>query len=160
MQKILTPTQYEPALDRLNVLRPLQVKERVRSTLNIPLLNQLPVESKKSVTGRLVKCTQQGGTIIRPPQGFTQSQVFYFGFEEGVESASETFGQTVYGLFLRVYDVNGVWGLLLSDSTYVITYWSTDVVGCYYIPFVGKTFYLYWVSGAGAYAFVDAYGFY
>lgn len=63
MPKLITPVQYEPSLEGLNVLRPLSVPDEGKTLISYPVLCQnLPSEGRPGV-GKLARCTQQGALL-------------------------------------------------------------------------------------------------
>lgn len=160
MGKLITPVQYEPALEELNAVRPLQLQVRPRRILNIPILNKLPIESVKSIAGTLAKCTEQGSLLIKPPQDFTHYEAIEILLEEGIAEWYRDFTQKVYKILVYVYEKGLIGALAWTDPT-----WSSDIaivnaLGCFYWPFVGKRIYMRQNIFIGGYMFLYLIGFY
>jgi hypothetical protein len=70
MPKLLTPVQYENTLDELNGVRPLELADEVKLTLDIPILNVNPVSQKRPAIGKLLRCNQRGALLQDGEKGY------------------------------------------------------------------------------------------
>lgn len=63
MSKLITPVQFEPSLDGLNIVRPLLMPDEGKTVISYPVLcKTLPSEGKPGV-GKLARCSHQGALL-------------------------------------------------------------------------------------------------
>jgi len=160
MPKLLTPVQYEPALDGLNEVRPLQLADEVKIALNIPVFNVNPVGKNKPVVGKLARCNQQGALLesnkVFDLRNF-EYQVKYTPFESG--EFSVTFAQPIKGFLVYFYarsdeSHNSVWvtpdGIVIKRFIYQQYMW---------FDFKG-TILVHWFVGPPGSRATEFWGFY
>lgn len=58
--KLITPVQYEPVLDDLNQIRPLQLQDDVQRVISLPVVNTNPANNPNNARGKFLRCSQQG----------------------------------------------------------------------------------------------------
>ncbi|GAH82001.1 unnamed protein product, partial [marine sediment metagenome] len=67
MPKLATPVQYEPSLDGLNTIRPLQLADEVKTVIPYPVLCKNPPSIDKPAVGMFARCSQQGALLKSVP---------------------------------------------------------------------------------------------
>lgn len=160
MQKLLTPTQYESALDRLNDIRPLQLAERIRPAISIPVLNSLPVESKKSISGVLAKGTQHGSLLNSMPVWADNTIETTLDITEAVPNVHYQFPIRVKGVLVTFMELAGGGGIDWSDKDFTAIIMDLCHTLFKFLPFVGTDIY-FKSSGYGGYEFeIILIGFY
>lgn len=63
MPKLATPVQYEPALEGLNDIRPLQLADKSKVVIPYPVLCKNPPSTGKPAVGMFARCSQQGALL-------------------------------------------------------------------------------------------------
>lgn len=160
MLKLITPVQYEPALEELNAVRPLHLQERPRISLDIPIANKLPKASVKSTAGTLARCTPSGALLNKNVHEFTSYEMFTDTCNSPMCNTTITFSQTVYKIMVNVRTLRLVQGIMWTDNSFTLSLVNLKSLGKHYIDFVGKLFRIKaGVQPTGA-AVCDVYGFY
>jgi len=122
MPKLITPVQYEPTLDELNEVRPLQLADEVKSVISSPALNLNPVSHGRPVFGKLSRCNNQGALLTNGNSGYENYEAFSLPvYWHPTQHYSITFSQKVKRVFLLPtmfwFDPALKW----TDPSYLIT---------------------------------------
>lgn len=127
MPKLATPVEYEPTLEELNTVRPLQLADEGKIVIPYPVLCKNPPTKDRPAVGKLARCTQQGALLKVGNAPFTL-------VESGSDTVTNvdwlfhyTFTQKVYGVVIR--------------ATYVppaLNFWWCTYVGSKLLP-VGQS---------------------
>lgn len=122
MPKLITPVQFEPSLDGLNIVRPLIMPDECKTIISYPVLCQnLPSEGKPGV-GKLARCTQ-AGALLRDNTEFGDK------IYNGSLALS---GLSPCRAFVFPMKVAGVSVLAVTEETAATFYWcSPDCVNNY-----------------------------
>lgn len=140
MPKLLTPTQYESALDGLNDVRPLSLTDEVKNALELPVLNVNPVDKDKSVVGKLARCNEQGALLKDSgiwANDFQDFMFLIFPHDESIKTAS--FAQVVKAVILEITGLimaNELWWCAENGDKFI----AYRLDGTYFIPFYGDIF--------------------
>jgi len=160
MRKILTPQQYSQTLDELNEIRPLQVSDIVKPSIDIGVCNSFADSDNKSVLGKLAKCTQHGSLLKKKPLGYAQfEQIGVNRLEiETIETIS--FSQPVKEVLVKVIILNNVLVFHWCADNYLVSLMNLNSVGIYYLHLKGSSFDIYYHVGYEGQMTFIALGFY
>lgn len=143
MPTLITPVQYEAALEELNALRPLQLAKTVQRLIDIPLVNKEPAESKKSVTGTLVRGTQDGSLLTNNVHELTHYEKIEYDETIFMGNVDVEFAQLVKHVVFKLFSV-----ALLNELWWCVP--DTDIkiqdvltVGIHQLNFVGTKISFY-----------------
>lgn len=142
MQRLATPTQYEPALEGLNDIRPLQLVEDSKIVVAYPVLCKNPPTIDKPAVGKLARCTQQGTLVRHKVNGLTAYEYIEQEFPVNGGNQQIAFSQKVSYISVVEVDVGFRDDSWFMDSTY--THQLARIVGVNQLqfPFVGTVFYV------------------
>ena len=160
MQKLLTPLQYEPVLESLNSLRPLQVKEQISTHIELGVLDRLSVDNNKSAEGMLAKCTGQGDELIHNAESLTGVETRLYPWPDGFGLINMNWSQKVYFVVIDVYARTGTPSFNWRDPYGVLTIKALSALGVYMCEFVGTNMYLHLTTAPVTTLSYNAYGFY
>jgi len=160
MVKVATPILYEPSMDELNRVRPLQLSTRSRLFLDYPVLCKNPIGEGRPVVGKFLRCDEQGAVLKRNSNSFTgyelKTEQFYAGHDKRVITFSRKVSAMVFEVIFN--SQANVLSIYASDFlTWVKDYWYA---GVYFEPFRCQSIY-FWGDGRAFWDIdVNAYGFY
>jgi len=147
MPKLATPLQYEPSLDGLNAIRPLQLADESKVIISYPALCQNPPSIDKPAVGLFGRCSQQGSLLVDVPAWATKV------YEVDVPVAVNE-GNKFYIFPITVQGVLACWSKV---GEYLDVGWTNDIYSRTYIyiptdywkylPFMGTKIH-FSVSGA------------
>lgn len=82
MSKLITPGQFEPALDGLNQVRPLILSDEVKQSIDCPVGSMNPPNSDKIIQGTMSRCTKNGASLVNGIDGLNTQYIIpeVFGF--------------------------------------------------------------------------------
>ena len=161
MRKLLTPAQYEPSLEGLNEIRPLELKDE--TSLNIPypvLCENLPNERRQGI-GKFARCTKDGALVKHRGNDVKIYQIVQDSIDYPVTNMEFVFFQKVKYVLLDpigilVFDL--AWW---TDSTHMINLGTVSYNKPTFILFRGTHLYLRVAyMGPWGHWVVDARGFY
>lgn len=160
MQRLVTPTQYELVLDELNALRPLRLRDKVSTLLNIPVVDKHDIDNKRICEGVALRCIQQGSLLSRNVFALTGVETKSFPHPLGHGGINHVWTQRVYGVLVYVYGLKepvtkAVWANMNND-----TILDFESLGCHWCSFVGTKFRTYVGIGPSGYCDFNLYGFY
>ena len=146
MQEILTPVQYEPALDVLNQINKLTVSHRVRLSLDAMQACKNPVGTGNPIISKFCKQDNHGSLCCQSDETFT-----------GVEEQS-IFNSDRVSQYDTIHFTNRIHGVLVFSGLYVppsdFLYWTIPngppvykltIETLEYLPFVGNEI-TFWLS--------------
>lgn len=142
MPKLITPVQYEPSIERLNDIRPLQLEDEVKIVIACPVLYENPPSENKPAVGKLARCTKQGALLADRQKVYTNFEYITQDFETGDENQVIQFSQKVSFVQSRAVAL-GTWlTAVWTDPTYTIT--LKDIRSPYteFLPFNGVDLYV------------------
>lgn len=160
MRKLLTPLQYSSTLDELNELRPLQVDDKVKQVIGVPIHNELAIANAKGVRGLLSKGTQQGGAIIHHNHKLDNYEELNYVKSEILNSWSVSFSQRVYKVVIQHSKTVACNFFEWRNPTYTVTIQSLVIDGVSVCNFVGDIMYLWLDALFPNDNNIDVYGFY
>lgn len=160
MPKLITPVQFEPSLDGLNIVRPLIMPDEGKTVISYPVLcKNLPSEGKPGV-GKLARCTQDGA-LLRDNLEFASNR--YYG-------ALSLSGLSPCRTFTFPMRVKAVSVLPVTEEPAATFYWcSSDCSNNYkqlsdtvytFLSFVGTVMQFKMVGGTEEETYILIYGFY
>ncbi len=158
--KLLTPVQYEPTLEELNAVRPLELSDEVGISIDMVALDAGDEADKSSIIGRFMRCTQHGAILANSNVKYDNVEAVVFGFDRNSNPGHTQFSQKVFGV---VVDIETSWSAsspTWSDSTGSIVYQLLSLTQPVYIPMVGDGFWLAWINGGDTSITGKAYGIY
>ncbi|GAH56483.1 unnamed protein product, partial [marine sediment metagenome] len=106
--KLATPVQYEPALEGLNDIRPLQLADENKIVLSCPVLCKNPPSTGKPTVGMFARSSQQGALLTANNKVCTAYEYIEQDFEYGLPNKVIHFSQKVSFVQSRVIII-GVW---------------------------------------------------
>lgn len=160
MQYIKTPSQYELVLDKLNALRPLQVAEKVKTSLSLPIANVQGNEQQNICVGAPLKCTQHGKLIVHNVESLTEYQEFNYDYASYDDILVVTFSQRVYHVVVHKKTIGITIAFYWSNPTGTKSYQDLNSVGIHNLNFVGTVLRLRVLQLAPPNLEFDVYGFY
>lgn len=160
MGKLITPLHFEPAIDGLNIVKPINLADEIKQELSLPVANRNPASINRPVDGKLLQSDNQGAGLFRNSGGYDNVESITQDFTHTMYYGSVTFSQIIKHLTVRYTFNQPTFQLRLTDSDHMWA-WYTVVEGeTNDIPFRGEKvwFQLAWM-GAN---FCDIYwnGFY
>lgn len=147
MLKLATPIQYEPSLEGLNVLRPLQLADEVKTELALPVLCVNPIDKTHPATGKLARCSEMGSLLKSKSVFYDEYEKIPLTFYNGYENQTLTFKQKVFQVFAHTEFYNFTASTWWCDPSYYRMYAPIDYNLDVMLPFVGQT--MYFSSNAG-----------
>ena len=160
MRKIVTPQQYSQTLDELNKIRPLQVVDIVKQSVDIGVCNSFADSGDKSVLGKLVRCTQHGSEIIHRLNSDENYELKEFPTPTSTGLINHSFAQPVKCLLVYVYELLEFVTFYWVDSTGLIFIQKLETLGTILLPFKGTEFYTKVSSLPPGKVSFNLYGFY
>ena len=159
MQEILTPVQFEPALDVLNQINKLTISQKASLSLDAMQACKNPVGHGNPIIGKFCREDKQGALCCISDEKFVNVELQVGGNPGGVTRyLTLTFENQIQGL--AVWSSGYTWPperlyWAVPEGAYIMpTYVSTWI----YLPFVGKnitfclnTDHMYLVAGYGLY---------
>lgn len=160
MPKLMTPIQYEPSLEGLNAVRPLQLLDEGKSIISYPVLcKNAPSEGRPAI-GKFARCSQQGALLKKSNTLFHNLESNFFPISENTPLEHYIFQQKVYKVTIRYtdgYGTTGVWWCNYDGSIHFTELpfgvWMT-------LPFVGRSFHIVGEGVAYWQGTVILFGFY
>lgn len=142
MPKLATPVQYEPTLEGLNVIRPLQLKDEGKIVIPYPVLCKNPPTKDRPAVGKLARCSQQGALLAGNKDGYTTYEYIEQGFERDDGNKLIQFSQKVSCVQSLITVMGTITGGWWTDPTYTLEF--KDIFSTYavYLPFVGSDLYI------------------
>jgi len=147
MIKLSTPVQYEDSLDELNIVRPMELTDEVKTILDIPVVNAKPVDTGCSAIGKLLRCNESGSLLTNGRVNFQDTESFtemFFGMAPSITLIE--FSQVVSGVILSITMLMEDEKLAWCDSTGVVLV-EYDARGNYPIAFYGTKIYFKRTAG-------------
>ncbi|GAI19748.1 unnamed protein product [marine sediment metagenome] len=95
MQKLATPVQYEPALEGLNDIRPLQLADKSKVVIPYPVLCKNPPSTGKPAVGMFARCSQQGALLKSNNRRYRFLEYEYRNYDYYRAKKTITFSQKV-----------------------------------------------------------------
>ena len=160
MSKLLTPTQYEDILGELNNVRPLDLSDEVKLSLDIPLFNLNTPDTDKPVVGKLVRCDNYGALLKENSENYRNVEVKEVFIVTVDTLSSVTFSQVVHGVEWEFSDEFRMDTIFWVDPNTGNPYQQLSMTGTTWINFVGKRFYLMSTGHPAAWIFGRMHGFY
>lgn len=160
MPKLATPVQYEPSLEGLNDIRPLQLADEVKVVIPYPVLCSNPPSTGRPAMGKFVRCNQQGALLKHKPY---EPLSYYF--------KDDTITSAIAGCSFifptKVYGISAYWKI---DDGSPTCFWTNpratknikELIDRAYIwlPFVGNTIWFVGVGEGDWEGYIEVYGFY
>lgn len=118
MRRLLTPVQYEPLLEGLNAIRPLQLADEGKIVIPYPILCHNPPTEGRPASGKLARCTSTGSLVTHKSNDLNHYEYIERAFSFAAQDQLITFAQKVSVVWcVRVVyvTITGVWW---SDPTY------------------------------------------
>jgi len=160
MVKVATPILYESSLGELNRVRPLQLSEKSRFSLDLPVLCKNPVGTDRPIIGKLARCDERGALLRNTGNSFKNYQIENLNLYYWYDHAQITFSQKIFGVLIKFTKSAQATSITLKDSLYNEVVWIAEVAGCYFIPFAGRNMY-FQGFGAGQWSMMlSIYGFF
>lgn len=160
MSKLINPLQYESALEELNAVRPLQLQERPRFVLDVPILNKLPKEGNKITAGTLATCTANSLLVNNRTRILKNVENKHYIKGSTIESWYVIFTQVVYKVIITIsYTFKPIYFRWVTYPD-EITIQELDCDIANVCNLVGKTMFLGIDPILPQECIVDAYGFY
>lgn len=160
MSKLMSPVQYESALEELNAVRPLQLQKCVRQGLDIPILNKLPKESIKSTAGTLARCTQQGVLFSKNVHKFTEYEHIQIILDHETDIAEIDFTEFVYKVIINIAAEIGISWAQWVHIPYNSNILALNITGAVQCNFMGHKMRIRYDILLPQVVTVDFYGFY
>jgi len=105
MQELLTPVQYEPALDMLNRINKLTISQKASLSLDAMQVSKNPVGHGNPIIGKFCKEDNNGALCVHEPvRKLTQVENFYKQLQVYPTWGSATFSQKVYGVLVQSWN--------------------------------------------------------
>lgn len=160
MPRLATPLQYEPSIEGLNDIRPLQLADEGKIVIPMPVLCQNPPTKDKPAVGRFARCSQQGALLKSMPEGVKNYLYTQFSLSNLDPNKSFAFDRRIYGCVIYYTFVYATGAVIWTDETYIQYYVIIFATTATFLPFVGTDIH-FTSSGATTYEIrVDFYGFY
>lgn len=143
MLKLATPVQYEPSLEGLNILRPLQLTEESKTVISYPVLCKNPPSKDKPAIGKLARCSQQGAMPKSMPVWANKTGGDTLEFELPVRTHHITFPVKVLGvnaLYLEWVMTSHCYWCFPDFTTPII---EIGQINHMFLPFIGTDIYFY-----------------
>lgn len=149
MPKLATPVQYEPSLDGLNDIRPLQLADEAKVVIPYPVLCKNPPTVDKPAVGMFARCDRQGSMLINVPPWATE--VYEIDIDIAVTNGGMfySFPIMVQGVLAIYTKVGEYMSVEWSNPTYSRSYAYIHENVWKYLSFMGTKIY-FRVSGAPA----------
>lgn len=160
MPKLITPVQFEPSLDGLNIIRPLIMPDECKTVISHPVLCQnLPSEGKPGV-GKLARCTQDGA-LLGDNSEFASNVYGGTLAMSGVTSCRTfTFPMRVKAAIAKVFTEEEAATFFWCSSDCLTNYKQLSETVYTFLPFVGTVMQFKMVGGSEEETFLRIYGFY
>lgn len=143
MRKLLTPVQYEPSLEELNSVRPLQLADDAKIVIPYPVLCLNPVTKDRPPIGKLARCDRAGALLASQPVECTAYEYITEDFADGDSDKLIQFSQQV-SFVQTLVTVVGFWGDgYWTDPTYTAEIKNIFGTTTFYLPFVGTDLYIH-----------------
>lgn len=103
MQELITPVQFESALDTLNRINKLYLSDKVCFSIDAIQACKNPVGTGNPIIGKFPKCSV-GGAVCEHlvEQGFTNYEYAFLQNSGATKCTPHTFAQKVYGALIMV----------------------------------------------------------
>ncbi len=141
MSKLKTPVRYEPALDELNIGTRLNISDKVRPVLPIPILNLNPVSKNHSPVGKCLRCNKQGATLQSSPIEWKNYQRKPLDVIPPQPRAAISFSQRVKGVIMEPDSIIGSCTLIWTAPNYTTLFKVISKTEIMFLPFTGNTIY-------------------
>ena len=161
MPKLLTPVQYEPSLEGLNVVRPLHLADEAKPIISYPVLCKNPPTKDRPVVGKLARCTQQGALASDKRVVYDTWEYIEKQFTWTTRQHHIAFSQVVYPVHCNIVSINLINAIAWTDSTYTKIYQLLDLVVDTMLWFKGVNLYIRTIMASPpAFLTLGFYGFY
>ena len=107
MPKLATPVQYEPTLEGLNEIRPLQLADESKIVVSYPALCQNPPTKDRPAVGKLARCSEQGALLKSLPVWCDKYETLFWTITNEMPAHFFTFAQKVYGVIVLWQIIEG-----------------------------------------------------
>ena len=159
MQEILTPVQYEPALDVLNQINKLEISHRARITLDAMQACKNPVGHGNPIIGKFCKEDKHGALCCKSVEKFTNIEIqVVVNLARVSQYSTMEFTNRIQGLMCRNwaynYSLYTLYWAIPEGSVIKSLPYNTFT----YLPFVGKEI-TFWLDSLQRY-YVICYGIY
>ena len=146
MPKLATPVQYEPTLEGLNDIRPLQLADESKIVVPYPALCQNPPTKDRPAVGKLARCSEQGALLKSLPKWADKIYADAFALSDGVSIIEYIFSIKVFGIIamlrIDIGSPEGYWCSYDGEYSYIRLIENTYI----FLPFVGTNI---WFVGLG-----------
>jgi len=159
MQELLTPVQYEPALDMLNQINKIYISDKAALSLDAMQVCKNPVGHGNPIIGKFCKEDKQGSLCCQSVERFAGIEV----------QIAENYGDVTR--YTSITFTNQIQAIMTwntgYDARFYSVYWAVPDgpvikwlphLTWIYLPFVGKNM-TFWLNSLKAYAVV-CFGFY
>lgn len=146
MPKLATPVQYEPSLEGLNDIRPLQLADEGKIVVPCPALCQNPPTKDRPAIGRLARCTQQGALVKYNSRLYTAYETGFKPISFYGSLVSHTFAKRVKGVIAKAIIGTHTYTAVWSESTGTLSFADILFDVNVWLPFTGQTI---WFKGTG-----------
>lgn len=161
MPKLATPVQYEPALEGLNTIRPLQLADEVKVIIPYPVLCKNPPSENKPAVGMFARCSQQSALLKHRIKEFCGYEYIRTQFFLPAYTYCFVFSQKVSFVLFMVLAYSELDKIYWTDNTYTLYLQEISLVAPTFIKLVGTRLYVRVIDISDGY-FLDCrcYGFY
>lgn len=160
MPKLATPIQYEPALEGLNDIRPLQLADESKIVIAHPVFCKNPPSAGKPAVGMFARCSQQGALLKSNNTWSDKIESHYLRIDDAYPIYFYTFAQKVYGIIAFWERTAGVAKGYWCDPSGTQKYIELSTITYTFLPFVGTIIWFLGESILGWDAKVWFTGFY
>ena len=104
MIEILTPVQYEPALDILNRINKLSISDKASLSIDAMQACKNPVGTGQPIIGKFCKEDNQGSLCCHlQPTGLDNYEYAHYQLGSSQECFTHVFAQRVFGVLIRTW---------------------------------------------------------
>lgn len=152
MPKLATPVQYEPTLEGLNDIRPLQLADEGKIVIPMPALCQNPPTKDRPAIGRLARCSQQGALLKHRVNDLQTYEIFGGQFNFFDADQHFTYSQKVSSVVCYMGGYHNIVDAYWSSPSYTEKIQDITLTGTTVFCFSGVDLYIHT-------SFVDVFGY-
>lgn len=142
MPKLATPVQYEPALEGLNDIRPLQLADEGKVVIPYPVLCKNPPSTGKPAVGMFARCSQQGALLKSVSNVYSAYEKIRLNFDvDNLEQVVEFSQRIGFVLCVPIVHHRGS-DLWWSEATYTAKFKKISQTAPTFLKFVGSDLYV------------------
>ncbi len=141
MPKLATPVQYEPALEGLNDIRPLQLADESKVVIPYPVLCKNPPSKGRPAVGMFARCSQQGALLKNVSYKAVLPEYKYRNVTVYDMHTHFTFSSKVSYVIAIWKWLGGSPVLYWSDPTYLYNLKTLSNLKYTFLPFIGTDIY-------------------